>query len=71
MKTATRSLYVSDNGRICCVPHMGSYGMSAYEARPEARIYRTPLDAWEKVDEHYVAEWTAIVGEAPRCEDCR
>jgi hypothetical protein len=70
MKTLT-SLYVNDNGRITCIDHMGSYGKSAYEAAPERDLYRTPLDCWERIDADYIAEWTTVVGEAPRCEDCR
>lgn len=69
--TTTASLYVNDNGMTCCVDHGGSYLQSAYARRPEAATYRTPLDAWDRIDDDYVAEFTAIVGHAPACELCR
>jgi len=66
----TGSLYVNDNGMICCVEHGGSYLASAYQRKPEQCCYGTPLDSWEKVDGEYVAEWTVLVGSAPVCEMC-
>ncbi len=71
MKTATTSLYVNQNGMTCCVEHGGSYLRSEYAHRPEQCCYGTPLDSWERIDDEYVAEWTSIVGTAPRCEMCR
>lgn len=70
MKTTTDILFVSDGGRINCLAHGGSYLNSAHAARPNARTHRTPLDWWERVDDDYIAEWTAIVGKPPVCEEC-
>jgi hypothetical protein len=70
MKTATTSLYSNTNGMICCVDHGGSYLMSAYSRKPEARTYRTPNDAWEILDADYIAMWREEVGGDPRCEFC-
>ena len=70
MKTDTPSLYVNDNGMICCIAHGGAYLQSEYRHAPERFTYRTPLDSWEKVDEEYIAGWTEMVGAPPACEMC-
>jgi hypothetical protein len=67
----TETLYVNQNGMICCVAHGGSYLQSEYRHAPGRFEYRTPLDHWEHVDDEYVAEWIQVVGTAPRCEVCR
>jgi hypothetical protein len=71
MNTMTASLYVNNNGMTCCIDHGGSYLSSEYQHAPERNTYVTPLDHWERVDEDYATEWTAIVGAAPKCEMCR
>ena len=71
MKTETSSLYINDNGMICCVPHAGSYLRSEYEHAPERFAYRTPLETWEKVDGEFVSEWNRITGADPVCAVCR
>jgi hypothetical protein len=70
MSVATSSLYINDNGMICCVDHGGSYLRSEYAHRPQQCCYGTPLDSWERVDVDFVEEWTEIVGLEPRCEIC-
>lgn len=65
------TLYVNQNGMICCVDHGGSYLRSEVQHAPGRHEYRTPLDHWEYVDEQYVVEWVELVGTAPRCEVCR
>jgi hypothetical protein len=71
MQTKTASLYGNDNGMLCCIEHGGSYLRSEYAHKPERRVYRTPLDTWERIDADYVAEWTQIMGTPPKCELCR
>jgi hypothetical protein len=71
MQTKTASLYINNNGMTCCIDHGGSYLRSEYAHKPERNTYTTPLDSWERIDDGYVAEWTAIVGCAPKCEICR
>ena len=70
MATKTNTLYVNDNGMMCCVEHGGSYLRSEYTHAPERNVYRTPLDTWERVDEQYAQEWLALVGTPVRCEMC-
>ena len=74
MTTATKSsLYINQNGMICCIAHGGSYLQSEYQHAPERRNYLTPLDSWEKVD----AEMHAILADMDdadlvlECETCR
>jgi hypothetical protein len=69
-ETAT-SLYINDNGMICCIDHAGSYLSSEYRHAPERDLYRTPLGSWERIDTAFTVEWTDIVGNAPQCEMCR
>lgn len=64
------TLYVSNNGMVCCVDHGGSYLQSEYRHAPGRRNYVTPLDAWELVDDAFRAEWVEAVGCAPQCEVC-
>jgi hypothetical protein len=71
MQTATASLYVNNNGMICCIDHGGSYLSSEYRHAPERATYLTPLDSWERIDADYAQEWTRLVGTAPTCEMCR
>jgi len=71
MEIETASLYVSNNGMICCVDHGGSYLRSEYQHAPEQRHYSTPLDVWERVDVLYAREWTQLRGTPPKCEICR
>jgi len=71
MKTTTSSLYINDNGMICCIDHAGSYLSSEYRHAPERDLYRTPLGSWERIDDTFVDEWVAIVGATPNCEMCR
>lgn len=68
---STDTLYVNNNGMICCVGHGGSYLQSEFRHAPGRAQYVTPLDLWEHVDAEYVAEWVELVGTAPRCEVCR
>jgi hypothetical protein len=70
MKTSTTSLYINQNGMICCVLHGGSYLRSEYAHRSEQCFYSTPLDSWQRIDDEYVVEWTSFVGTAPACEIC-
>ncbi len=72
MSTITKqSLYINQNGMVCCIRHGGSYLMSEYQHAPERPTYLTPLDSWEQMDDGFVAEWIAEVGAAPKCEMCR
>jgi hypothetical protein len=71
MTTTTSSLYINDNGMICCIDHAGSYLSSEYRHAPERDLYRTPLGSWERIDDTFVDEWVAIVGATPNCEMCR
>jgi hypothetical protein len=72
MATATKqSLYINQNGMVCCIQHGGSYLNSEYTHAPELRFYTTPLDSWEQMDSDFVAEWIVEVGVAPKCEMCR
>jgi hypothetical protein len=71
MQTKTASLYVHDNGNICCIDHAGSYLTSEYRYAPERHEYWTPLGTWERIDAAYIRDWTTIVGTAPVCETCR
>ena len=71
MSTKTASLYINDNGMVCCIDHAGSYLSSEYRHAPERDLYRTPLGSWERIDDTFVDEWVAIVGATPKCEMCR
>ena len=71
MQTQTASLYINNNGMICCIDHGGSYLRSEYRHAPERRAYQTPLDTWERIDVLYAREWTRLAGTAPKCEMCR
>jgi hypothetical protein len=68
---AISSLYANENGRIVCPAHMGCAGETAYAKKPEQNRYRTGMDLWERIDTEFLTEWVAVVGEFPRCEDCR
>ena len=50
---------------------MGCAGETAYLAAPERDRYRVPGDTWERLDAEWLAEWYAVTGSMPRCEDCR
>ena len=65
------SYYANNGGRIVCPRHMGCAGETAYLAAPERDRYRVPGDTWERVDAEWLAEWYAVTGSMPRCEDCR
>lgn len=71
MNVTVHGLYVNLGGRIVCPRHMGSAGETAYLAAPERDRYRVHGDEWERLDAQYLAEWHALTGELPRCEDCR
>jgi hypothetical protein len=71
MTTTTSSLYINDNGMICCIDHAGSYLSSEYRHAPERDLYRTPLGSWERIDDTFVDEHVAIVGATPNCDMCR
>jgi len=71
MTTKTTSLYINNNGMICCISHGGSYLQSEYKHAPERPNYITPLDSWERMDTDYIVEWVDMVGSAPKCEMCR
>ena len=71
MQTATDTLYINNNGMICCINHGGSYLRSEYAHAPERRAYQTPLDTWERIDVLYAREWVRLCGTAPKCEMCR
>jgi hypothetical protein len=64
------TLYSNDNGMTACIDHGGSYLQSEYKHAPDRRVYRTPLDRWERIDPDYAAEFAAIVGRPPACEFC-
>jgi hypothetical protein len=69
--TTASSLYINNNGMICCVAHAGSYLQSAYAAKAERPTYTTPLDSWMRVDTDFIVEWVDMMGTAPKCEMCR
>ncbi len=64
------ALWIHDGGRIACVPHMGAEGESAARARPNARLLRTPLGSWDRVDDDVRAEWLRQMGTPIACESC-
>jgi hypothetical protein len=70
MTTETASLYVHDNGEICCIDHAGSYLSSEYRHAPERHEYWTPLGTWERMDSAYINDFTRLVGRAPKCQQC-
>ena len=70
MKTQTETLYINNNGMICCIKHGGSYLSSEYAHAPERRGYQTPLDSWERIDVLYAREWEELCGTPPKCEVC-
>ena len=71
MQTATQSLYINQNGMICCVQHGGLYLRSEYDHAPERFAYTTPIESWEQVDAAFIRDWNAITGSDPACEMCR
>jgi hypothetical protein len=71
MNTTTESLYINNNGMVCCIAHGGSYLSSEYRHAPERNTYTTPIESWERIDGEFAAEWIAVVGAAPMCELCR
>lgn len=70
MTTATASLYINNNGMICCIEHGGSYLRSEYAHAPERRGYETPLDSWDRIDVLYARQWEQLAGTPPKCEMC-
>jgi hypothetical protein len=66
----TSSLYMNDNGRICCVNHAGRYMQAEYTHKPESNSYRTPLGTWEKVASDFILMWVDEFGTAPKCDGC-
>jgi len=72
VKTATKSsLYINQNGMICCIDCGGSYLQSEYQHAPERPSYLTPLDSWERIDSEFIGMWIDEMGAAPVCELCR
>lgn len=71
MQDLKNRLYISNGGRVVCVPHGGSYLRSAYERSPERAQYSTPLDHWMRVDTDMIVLWVDETGRPPKCEDCR
>lgn len=46
----TKTLYISNNGRVACSKHGGGYLQSHLEVHPNAREISTPLDHWLRVE---------------------
>lgn len=67
------TLWINDNGRICCEDHLGHYAETTLAARPTAKVLRTPLGTWLKVSEpmrlEMAAEFAAD-GLTFGCETC-
>lgn len=56
------------NGSICCEEHTGAYLTASLQAKPKAKTHKTPLGAWQKMDETLVEELSAQYGAI--CDGC-
>jgi hypothetical protein len=60
--------FVSNGGELTCSEHGGMYLRSELTRRPKAKVIKTPLDVWERLNSLELATLQAEIGFC--CETC-
>ena len=64
------SLWIHDNGQVCCPEHFGRYAASELDRAPHAQLLHTPLGTWERLTRADLAQLVEMTGKEQICEIC-
>ena len=70
-KTATKKLYIHDDGSILCIDHAGHELSGAIKNNPRRKTHWTPRGTWEIATSDYYEYFKSGTGIELDCEVCR
>jgi hypothetical protein len=70
-KTATKKLYIHDDGSILCTDHAGHELSGAIKNNPRRKTHWTPRGTWEIATSDYYEYFKSGTGIDLDCEICR